>query len=88
MFANLNKCTLGTSKVVFLGYMASGDEIMVDKEKVKAIHEWPILQDVHEVRSFLALATSWRFMAPLTDCLKDSSLGLGQAARVLIISSG
>lgn len=47
---SIRKCTLGTDKVVILRDRVYGYGIMVDKEKVMAIQEWPILQNVHELR--------------------------------------
>jgi hypothetical protein len=37
LFANLNKCTFCTDKLVFLGFVVSKRGIEVDEEKVKAI---------------------------------------------------
>lgn len=38
--------------VVFLGFVVSSKGVQVDKEKVKAIQEWPAPRSVTEVRSF------------------------------------
>jgi hypothetical protein len=40
LYANLDKCTFCTDKVVFLGFVVSGQGVEVDEEKIKAIHEW------------------------------------------------
>lgn len=47
---SIRKCTLETDKVVILRDRVYGDGIVVDKEKVMAIQEWPILQNVNELR--------------------------------------
>jgi hypothetical protein len=56
LYANLDKCTFCTDKVVFLGYVVSGQGVEVDDEKIKAVREWTPPQNVSQVRSFLGLA--------------------------------
>lgn len=68
--------------------MVSGDGIRVDEEKVKAIQEWSIPQNMHEVQSFLGLATVYKWFlknfntlaAPITDCLKKGPFNWTEAA--------
>jgi hypothetical protein len=60
LYANLEKCTFCTDKVVFLGFVVSGQGVEVDDEKVKAVHEWTPPQNVSQVRSFLGLAGFYR----------------------------
>ena len=57
LYVNLKKCSFMTKKLLFLGFVVSGDGIQVDEEKIKAIREWPTLKTVTEVRSFHGLAT-------------------------------
>jgi len=40
MYANLDKCTFCTDKVVFIGFVVSGQGVEVDEENIKAICEW------------------------------------------------
>jgi hypothetical protein len=54
--ANLEKCTFCTDKVVFLGFVVSGQGVEVDEEKIKAVRDWMPPQNVSQVRSFLGLA--------------------------------
>ena len=56
-FANPKKCNLGIKVVTFRGYVVGGDGIRVDEEKVKAIQEWSVPQNVW---SFLGLATFYK----------------------------
>ena len=56
LYANLEKCTFCTDKVVFLGFVVSAHGVEVDEEKIKAIHEWKPPQNVSQVRCFLGLA--------------------------------
>ena len=54
---NVKKCSFMTKKLLFLGFVVSGDGIQVDKKKVKVIREWPTLKIVTEVRGFHGLET-------------------------------
>jgi hypothetical protein len=60
LYANLAKCTFCTDKVVFLGFVVSGQGVEVDEEKIKAIREWLPPQNLSQVRSFLGLAGFYR----------------------------
>ena len=51
-YANLKKCTFCMEKIVFLGNVVTAQGIEMDKEKVKAIRDWPTPKSVSEVRSF------------------------------------
>ncbi|KAL1540367.1 peptidylprolyl isomerase [Salvia divinorum] len=60
LYVNLKKCSFCMDKVVFLGFIVSANGIEMEKEKVKAILEWPIPQNVAQVRSFNGLASFYR----------------------------
>jgi hypothetical protein len=50
-------------EIHYLGHIISGEGISVDPEKVKAIMEWSLLKNAHEVRSFMGLVGYyWRFV--------------------------
>ncbi|KAK4382892.1 Transposon Tf2-12 polyprotein [Sesamum angolense] len=60
LYAELSKCEFWVNQVVFLGHVISGDGVMPDPSKVKAIMEWRVPKNATEVRSFLGLAGYYR----------------------------
>ena len=80
LFANLKKCTFCTDCIVFLGLVVSKDEVQVNEENVKVIHEWPTPTNASQVRSFHGLAGFYRrfvkdfstIVAPLTEVMKKN----------------
>ncbi|KAL0291142.1 UNVERIFIED_CONTAM: Transposon Tf2-12 polyprotein [Sesamum calycinum] len=58
LYAKLSKCEFWVNQVVFLGHVISGDGVMPDPSKVKAIMEWRVPKNATEVRSFGKRLTS------------------------------
>ena len=52
----MGSCRSVQKEIHYLGHIISDEGISVDPEKVKAIMEWPVPKNAHEVRSFMGLA--------------------------------
>ena len=79
MRINLKKCSFLTNSVLLLGYIVSSEGIKVDD--AKAIKDWPVPRNVHEVRSFHGVASFYRrfiksfssLAGPMTDCIRKGN---------------
>ena len=79
LYGRLHKCEFLKDKVDYLGFEVSADGVNASPEKVKAILDWPRPQTVHDVRSFLGLASYYRkfirgfsqIAKPLTDLTRE-----------------
>jgi hypothetical protein len=60
LYAKFSKCEFWLDKVIFLGHVVSRDGISVDPRKVEAVVNWERPTNVHEIRSFLGLASYYR----------------------------
>ena len=60
LFGRIHKCEFLKTRVDYLGYEVSEQGIHASPEKVKAMVNWPKPQTVHDVRSFLGLASYYR----------------------------
>ena len=75
LYGRLHKCEFLKDKVDYLGFEVSANGVNASPEKVKAILDWPRPQTVHDIRSFLELASYYRkfiwgfsqIAKPLTD---------------------
>lgn len=53
---DLNKCEFAVKEIKYLGFIAVGEGIKVDPEKVRVIKEWRAPTNVKGVRSFIGFA--------------------------------
>jgi len=55
-----SKCRLLQKEVAFLGHVVSEERIGTDPEKIRAITEWPVPENLRAVRAFLGLCSYYR----------------------------
>ena len=60
----LEKCSFFKKQCTYLGHIISEDGISPDPSKVSAVKEYPTPKDLHDVRSFLGLASYYRKFIP------------------------
>ena len=59
-FAHPGKCQFLRDEVNFLGHVVNRAGVSMQQHKVRAVHDWPVLQTVKDVRAFLGLAGFYR----------------------------
>ena len=59
-FAHPGKCQFLRDEVNFLGHVVNRAGVSMQQHKVQAVHSWPVLQTVKDVRAFLGLAGFYR----------------------------
>ncbi|GBO07184.1 Retrovirus-related Pol polyprotein from transposon 297 [Araneus ventricosus] len=57
---NPKKCRFFHKEVAYLGHVISAEGVKTDPEKIKAVVDWPRLDKMHDLRSFLGLCTYYR----------------------------
>lgn len=75
---DITKCEFHVTEVSYLGLIVTTEGIKMDPKKVSAIAEWPALENVKDVQSFLGFANFYRrfiygfskIVAPLTALTK------------------
>jgi len=60
LYVKLEKCEFDRPETTFLGYVISKDGLKMDKEKVKAILDWPAPNNIKEIQSFIGLCNYYR----------------------------
>jgi hypothetical protein len=79
LYAKFSKYAFWLEEIQFLGHVLSAKGIAVDPNKVKDILEWKSPTTLHQVKSFLALASLYRrlildfskIVKPITELLKN-----------------
>jgi len=83
LFINLEKCEFDVNETTFLGYVISSDGIKMDKDKVKAVLDWPVLKNVKEVQSFIGLCNYYRLFIKNFAKIANPSINLLEKMLVL-----
>ncbi|MCG8033357.1 MAG: DDE-type integrase/transposase/recombinase, partial [Candidatus Thiodiazotropha taylori] len=66
-----SKCVFFQKSVKFLGHEVSEQGVHTDKDKIKAIQEWPVPRTAKQTRSFIGLAAYYkRFIASFGEICK------------------
>jgi hypothetical protein len=81
LYDKFSKCAFWLEEIQFLGHVLSAKGIAVDPSKVKDILEWKPPTTVHQVQSFLGLASYYRrfipdfskLVKPITSLLKNDT---------------
>jgi hypothetical protein len=81
LYCRPHKCHFNQAELEYLGHIVGRNGVKVDPRKVKAVQDWPVPQDVHQLRSFLGLANYFRrfiqgysaLTRPLTELLKGTA---------------
>jgi hypothetical protein len=60
LLINLKNSSFMKTKLIYLGFVISSNELKMDPEKVKAIREWSSPRSIFEVRIFHGLASFYR----------------------------
>ena len=55
-----SKCNLIRKEVLFLGHVVSEVGITVDSEKIRAVEDWPVPKNVHDIRVFIGFCSYYR----------------------------
>jgi hypothetical protein len=82
LYAKFSKCEFWLREVPFLGHVLSDGGIMVNPTKVQEVLDWKAPISVHEVRSFLGLASYYcRFISDFSKIAKPMTRLLQKDTR-------
>jgi hypothetical protein len=90
LYAKFSKCEFWLDTVKFLGHTIFGNGISVDPSKVQEVMDWKPPTTVHQIHSFLGLASYYRrfildfsrIAKPMTELLKYAEIYMDQIVRL------
>ena len=56
----MDKCSFAITSIKYLGYVIESAGIHVNLEKIQTLKDWPIPQNIHELRIFFGLGNFYR----------------------------
>lgn len=60
LLTNQKKCYFAQTSVEYLGHIISKDEVAMDPNKIKSVHQWSVPKHVKGVRGFLGVTGYYR----------------------------
>uniref|UniRef100_A0A8C5MEV2 Gypsy retrotransposon integrase-like protein 1 n=1 Tax=Leptobrachium leishanense TaxID=445787 RepID=A0A8C5MEV2_9ANUR len=60
LYAKLEKCTFDSQEIDFLGFVLTPDSIRMDREKIKAVEDWPVPANRKGIQCFLGFCNFYR----------------------------
>ena len=60
LYAKISKCNLVRQEIEFLGYLVGNEGLRADPRKIQTVTDWPVPQDITDIRSFLGCAGFYR----------------------------
>ena len=60
LYCKIEKCEFHVKQTIFLGFVVSANGLLMDKDKIKCIMEWPVPKNLTELQSFLGFTNFYR----------------------------
>ena len=64
LYLKPEKCVFNQTRIEFLGVILEGGTVQMDPAKVKGMADWPPLQNVTDIRSFLGFMGFYHYFIP------------------------